>query len=438
MSIKPVYRDLSQTTLVGQPTEPLPSLPLSSDTSSDKELQNSGSDTHPIILSEPRANLNPEEAGEGSGIEFDLGTGSSSLKREGKLAEGEPNAEFEKDRCKQNLSEPPPSLSSVQEVKLVSSSTDFSSPEYQAWVNRLKKILRDPYMPSHFPGRLLGISPDLLNVYRNLKMRFLDEAKSDTDFQSRSGAFAYLQVFNYSSNLFLLYKANIDSLSLEERMIHCSVGFNSLKLCRNVKLPPKMRELFNSILEPLNNGLFLTFEQCGPQIGVFREILFDIAQLQIETPPGAEMDPVKILELSKRLDPLESSLMQMIEMVQEKKVAFQPLAILCRKLDLGQYQGVVLTDLEGNVKVAVPPDIKPSAAMVKEYKLLAEIYGAYFDSILDPHFFYCSKFLTAISTFREEISNPIPVSRSLQESTVSELDSQRVKRGLQSASYTRV
>lgn len=274
-------------------------------------------------------------------------------------------------------------------------------------VKKLREIIRGPVLPVGFPYSVDPIDPLLLEKFQSLQKRFLDEDVQKRNFLYRLGAFGYSEVFNFTFGILSSYQNNIQSESLEERMLNGTAELYDEPPCRMKKLPLEMRHLFSDILQPLSNELYQANQIYGPQIGIFREILLDFAQLQLETEPGNPMDPVKVGDLTKRLVKLEMELRRTVHAVQEKQMDFQPFAILCRKIELGQYKGLVLTDLGGETKVRISSDAEPSPAMAKEYMLLARLYQSYADDILDPHFLYCSKFLTAILGFKEMLSGKI-------------------------------
>jgi len=59
-------------------------------------------------------------------------------------------------------------------------------------------------------------------------------------------------------------------------------------------------------------------------------------------------------------------------------------------------------DFDGKMSVTIPSSKEPSRHLLKDCQLASKLYKAYADSILDEHFFYCSKFLTAITKFKSE------------------------------------
>ncbi len=240
-----------------------------------------------------------------------------------------------------------------------------------------------------------------------LQKKYLDESDPQTDFVDRTGAFGYHEIYNVSLHVVEKFKANVKSPSLDQLQEDDVDDIEERVIYREKTLSPEMRGFFVTNLQFLQNELFLQNEKLGPQIDNFNEILGDFAQLRQEQDAGKTVDPARLASIKQRLRKLEFELRTTAAVIQENKLVFQPLAFICQRVESGEIKGLSLRDLDGKLTVTIPSSKKPSRHLLKECQLAGQLYNAYADSILDPHFFYCSKFLTAITKFKFEELNSL-------------------------------
>jgi hypothetical protein len=262
----------------------------------------------------------------------------------------------------------------------------------------IKKEMRLPCAP--LLGKVFGKPKigTLLQKMCALQSKYLDETKGQRLFYQRRGAFGYQEVFLAAESILKNFRTTLAARPVEHLVVGREKRLENFEFYRK-----KMQMFFEINFGLLNSAMKLLKEKLDPQIGNFRGALLDFAQVQQGAWRSVEIDSSLIQPILQRLCKLERELKRTSSQVRENKLAFQPLAQICRRIESNNIQGLTLLALDGKLLFTIPSSVEPSIELFEECKLAAKFYESYAFEILDPHIYYCDKLLTAIVRFKLQL-----------------------------------
>ena len=210
-------------------------------------------------------------------------------------------------------------------------------------------------------------------------------------------AYPYKDVYDQAVNdVIKHFRIEIDKLSIEELLMTKGIAKIVISLYRRKPLSAQTRSFLVSNIEILENELnLLKPEALKVQFARFQELL-----RQYYTTDKFEAEPLR--NFKRKLAVLKSELANGIKLVEQKMLDFQAHGAICGKIARKDIQGISAIDLHGKEHFTV---METSHQALQECDLIRNFFRSYTDKVLDPHFEYFSKFLTAISLFKSQLDS---------------------------------
>ena len=156
-------------------------------------------------------------------------------------------------------------------------------------------------------------------------------------------------------------------------------------------------------LQMLINELSQLKERVEPQFKSFSTLVTVYTRIQYSS-DALDRKIAVLQEVKETLQEVKEFLRENITVIQERMVQFQPMSQLCLKIMQRDIQGLSLVNLNGKEYVRVPGDPDQADNYRLECEKMRRFYSFYINDVLQSHFTYFSKFLTAAIEFEMDVS----------------------------------
>jgi hypothetical protein len=235
-----------------------------------------------------------------------------------------------------------------------------------------KKLKRHPSM-DHSITDLSGINSLERTAFN--PSEYLHEWQPDVPLDQRSGAFDYLE----AEVLALRY--------VREYRRECQRYHGKLT-----------RQFFEGNLDFLSEAIRTHRPRLSSQIHCFRGILTDYANIKCSNP---HFYHIRVMQIKGRLESLDAGIRQALNVIEMQRNKSVHLSDICVKIDSGQLRGLKLLNFNGEIQAGISLDHEMTIQFKGVCDFVAKFYMDYYEFVINPYYFYLSKFSSAIASLRK-------------------------------------